>query len=76
MSVEAPSFDWETGATKLERLPDKAVSEFVTYFLSTRAWHDDIEAVHTQVRKLRRAISATKIARAAVQSSAAAGATT
>ena len=67
MSVKAPAFDWETGETKLERLPDAPVTEFVTYFLSTRAWHDDIEAVHRQVGKLRRAISESRAAKAAAK---------
>jgi len=64
MSVKAPAFDWESGETKMERLPDAPVTEFVSYFLGNRAWHDDIEAVHTQVRKLRRAISAAKAVKA------------
>lgn len=63
MSVKAPTFDWESGETRMERLPDAPVTEFVSYFLSNRAWHDDIEAVHLRVRRLKRAIAEAKAAK-------------
>jgi len=52
------SFNWSTGKEDPFPVNEKAVEKFVQFFLSSKAWHDDIELVHKKVRDLRRGVEA------------------
>jgi hypothetical protein len=54
MSIVLTSFNWNTGQEDPFPVNEKAVEKFVQFFLSSKAWHDDIELVHKKVSALRR----------------------
>lgn len=58
-------FDFDDSQVKQVQISNAPLEEFANFFLNTRAWEDDIDAVHRRVRKLRRSIADEKIAIAA-----------
>lgn len=66
-------FDFDDSQVKQLQISNAPLEEFANFFLNTRAWHDDLDAVHLRVRKLRRQIADEKIAIAAKRAAKAAG---
>jgi hypothetical protein len=58
--MKLAKFDWDKGEDVPFRANDKVVAEFVQFFLSSKAWHDDIELIHKRVRRLRRDVEYVK----------------
>ena len=56
--IHLTSFNWGTGQEDPFPVNEKAVEKFVQFFLSSKAWHDDVELVHKKVSDLRRSVQA------------------